>query len=239
MRVSQFEIYRLIQRSMEALGAGYGVDRDAARFVSWLEARGLPGLVMFEQQLARLEAGLPVPRIEHQSEAEIDVVLDGAAIACAGALLDLAAGRARQSGAVQLRLRGCRAPLYLIPAAAEADIPLSLTWPTALGEVGAVMAQGNVTLFSRQGVKIDAALLAEATGDVLLRAIGKTVPRRTGLGVALTADMLRQRLDGSFSAGVAVDPALWQRIDRVAGRVQVPATTVSRERGAGGGDANI
>ena len=46
MRASQFEIYRLVQRAMEALGAGYGVDRDAARMTAWLEARGLPGLVI-------------------------------------------------------------------------------------------------------------------------------------------------------------------------------------------------
>ena len=239
MRVSQFEIYRLIQRSMEALGADYGVDRDAARFVSWLEARGLPGLAMFGQQLARLEAGLPRPRIEHRNGTDIDVAVDGPAIACAGALLDLAVGYLRQSGDVQLRLRGCSAPVYLIPAAVEADLPLSLAWPTPRGEVSAVMAEGAVSLFVKEGAAIDAALLDNSIGDVVLKAIRKASPRRTGVGVALTADSLRQRLDHSLDAGVAVDPALWQRIDRVAARVQVPASTVSRERGAGGGDANI
>src|SRR5690348_3808492 len=73
MRVSQFEIYRLIQRSMEALGAGYGVDRDAARFVAWLEARGLPGLAAFEQELGRLETGLPMPRLIRHGEREIEI----------------------------------------------------------------------------------------------------------------------------------------------------------------------
>jgi len=239
MRVSQFEIYRLIQRSMEALGAGYGVDRDAARFVAWLEARGLPGLAAFEQELGRLETGMPVPRPIRHGATEIEIALDGPAVACAGALLDLASGQVRQSGDMQLRLLGCSAPLYLIPAAVEADLPLSLAWPTPRGEVGAVIAQGNVTLFVKEGVAIEAALLAELAGDVLLRAIRKASPRRAGVGVALTADSLRQRLDHSLDAGVAVDPALWQRIDRVAARVQVPASTVSRERGAGGGDANI
>lgn len=239
MRVSQFEIYRLIQRSMEALGAGYGVDRDAARFVAWLEARGLPGLAAFEQELGRLETGLPMPRLIRHGEREIEIALNGPAVACAGALLDLASGQVRQSGDVQLRLLGCTAPLYLIPASVEADLPLSLSWPTSCGEVDAVIAQGDVNLFAKEGVALEAALLAEPAGEVLLGTIGKTSPRRTAVGMALTADSLRRRLDHSLDAGVAVDPALWQRIDRVAARVQVPASTVSRERGAGGGDANI
>lgn len=239
MRVSQFEIHRLVQRAMEALGAGYGVDRDAARYVTWLEARGLPGLAAFGQELTRLEAGLPKPRIEQRSAVEIEIVLDGPAIACAGALLDVAVGQARRSGEVLLRLRGCRGPLLLIPAAVEASMPLSLDWPTASGEIAAITAQGNATLFAGKEVDVGAALRAEPTGDVLLRIIPKTAPTRTDVAVALTADSLRQRLDDSLNSGIAVDDALWQRIDRVAARVQVPASTVSRERGAGGGDANI
>jgi len=240
MRVSQFEIYRLIQRSMEALGAGYGVDRDAARAAAWLEARGLPGLVAFMAELAGLEAGMPVPRIVRRADTEIEIALGGSAIACAGALLDLATGQMRQSAGVQLRLRGCTAPLYLIPAAAEADVPLSLAWPSGVGEVGALVSQGNVTLFAAApGIAIDAALLAEPTGDVLLRAIRETSPTRTGVGLGLSAEALRQRLDESLATGVAVDEELWQRLNSVAARVQVPASTTSRERGAGGGDANV
>ncbi len=152
MRVSQFEIYRLIQRSMEALGAGYGVDRDAARAAAWLEARGLPGLLAFADTLPRLEAGLPTPRLVRQSEGEIEIVLSGPAIACAGAMLDLVVGQWRRSGRSQLRIGSCTAPLYLIPGAIEAAIPLSLTWPTARGDVRAAVDNCSVPPVASSGL---------------------------------------------------------------------------------------
>lgn len=240
MQVSQFEIHRLIQRAMEALGAGYGVDRDAARCIAWLEARGLPGLAAFERDLASLETGLPKPRIEHRSEGEIAIAIGGSAIASASALLDLAVANTRRSGRALLRLSGCTAPLYLIPAAIEAglDSALSLAWPTALGGVGAIIGGGNVTLYLKPAAKIDAALLAAPTGDVVL-VVREVEPLSPDLEVALTPEDLALRFDESLSQGVDVDRALWRRLDKVAARVQVPASVVSRERGAGGGDANI
>ena len=55
MRVSQFEIYRLVQRALEGSGAPYGVDRDGAQAVAWLESRGLPGLRLLQEDLPFLE----------------------------------------------------------------------------------------------------------------------------------------------------------------------------------------
>jgi len=240
MQVSQFEIHRLIQRAMEALGAGYGVDRDAARCIAWLEARGLPGLAAFESDLARLETGLPRPRIERRSESEIAIALGGSAIASTGALLDLAAAKTRRSGRALLRLSGCTAPLYLIPAAIEAglDSALSLAWPTALGGVAALISGDGIALYLKPVTKVSAALSAAPTGDVVL-AVPGVEPLSPDLEVALTPEDLARRFDDSLNKGVEVDPALWLRLDKVAARVQVPASVVSRERGAGGGDANI
>ena len=49
---------------------------------------------------------------------------------------------------------------------------------------------------------------------------------------------LARRYEISLAQGIEVDDALWRRIDAVAARVQVPASTESRLKGAGGGDAN-
>ena len=90
MRVSQFEIYRLSQRALEALGAGYGVDRDGARATAWLEARSLPGLSLLAADLPDLERGIRPPRLEGEADAEIAIdAAGGSAIAYAGALMDI------------------------------------------------------------------------------------------------------------------------------------------------------
>ena|SRR5450432_3070988 len=230
MRVSQFEIYRLIQRAMEALGAGYGVDRDAARCVAWLQARGLPGLAAFDSELPRLEAGLPAARIQSRGEGELVIEAGGSALASAGAVLDLAVTAGR------LRLQGCTTPLFLIPGAAEAakNYPLSLAWRIAAGEVLLAFGDGP-TLFLAPGTDIRSALLAEPRGDVV---IGRAAAVPPQAAPALTAETLVARLDESLNKGITVDLELWRRLDAVAARVQVPASETSREKGAGGGDAN-
>ncbi|HEY2891732.1 MAG TPA: DUF3726 domain-containing protein [Dongiaceae bacterium] len=230
MRVSQFEIYRLIQRAMEALGAGYGVDRDAARAVAWLEARALPGLAAFDAELPRLEAGLPLARLQSRGESELVIEAGGSAIASAGAVLDLATTVGR------LRLQGCTTPLFLIPGAADAakNHPLSLAWQIAAGNV-LLTFSGGPNLFLPPGTEVRSALLAEPQGDVVIERATAMPPE---LAPALTAETLAARLDESLNKGIAGAPALWRRLDAVAARIQVPASETSRERGAGGGDAN-
>ncbi len=237
MQVSQFEIYRLIQRAMEALGAGYGVDRDAARHVTWLQARGFPALELFDHELAALEARLPRARLQGPSGHETIVDIDGSPIACAGALVDLVLARFRQSGEGRLRLRGCTTPLFLIPALAETASPGgSLSWLMGEGEVSVTAGGGEAALFAAPEISILPALAAPP-GDVLLAMPALATP--PGRVQALAARQLADRLNACLSRGVDVDEALWRRIDAVAARVQVPASSVSRERGAGGGDANI
>ncbi len=246
MQVSQFEIYRLVQRALEGLGAGCGVDRDAARAVAWLEARGLPGLARLDADLAGLDRGIRPPALE--SGAGSDIMIDaggGSAIAFAGAAMDLVIAQAAAgAGMARLRLRRCRSPLFLIPAAVECRLgfPLALSWQGPLGAVVArVDGGGRLTLFLEPDQGLVLALLDPAVRDIDLQAapaVKLAAPPPSGLDTVLDSRGLARRLAHSLDHGIEVDPALWRRIDEVAARVQVPASEESRLRGAGGGDAN-
>jgi len=236
MQVSQFEIHRLIQRAMEALGAGYGVDRDAARAVTWLQARGLPGLAVFDRELSALESGLPVARLQGESGGETIIELGGSAIACAGAVADLALAKFRQFTNARIRLRACTAPLFLIPALVDAALPgASLNWLVDGGEVSVIAGGGEATVFLPPEMSLNEAL-AGPRGDTLLSVPALAPP--PDLVAALSPAQMADRLNWVLSRGVDVDPALWRRLDAVAARVQVPASEESRKRGAGGGDVN-
>ena len=90
MRVSQFEIYRLVQRALEGSGAPYGVDRDGAQAVAWLESRGLPGLRLLQEDLPLLEGRFTGLALTRNAE---DIEIDAAgisAIAYGSAVIDLA-----------------------------------------------------------------------------------------------------------------------------------------------------
>src|SRR6516164_8110614 len=124
MRVSQFEIYRLVQRALEGSGAPYGVDRDGAQAIAWLEAHGLPGLRLLLADLTGLDGKFRGLKLGRE---EIDAS-DRSAIAYGSAVIDLARGWPA------LRLRRCRSPLFLLPAAIA--VPgRSLAWSQAAGPV--------------------------------------------------------------------------------------------------------
>jgi len=241
MRVSQFEIYRLVQRSLEALGAGYGVDRDGARAVAWLEARGLPGLLAFAAALLRLERGIPEARLESRSATEIRIDADGGpAITFGGAALDLLAARAGPAGSARL-LCHCRLPLFLIPPTVEiaGHRFAAISWRHGEGEARVLLEpEGALSVFQGSAQSAHAVLLSDPLGDVTVEISSTTIAPPSGLVKILDGTALARNFERSLSQGIEVDNVLWHRLDAVAARVQVPASVVSRERGAGGGDAN-
>jgi hypothetical protein len=220
MRVSQFEIYRLVQRALEGSGAPYGVDRDGAQAVAWLESRGLSGLDLLREDLPLLEdrfTGLTLTR----NAAGIEIDAGGlSAIAHASAVIDLA------RDGTALRLRRCRSPLFLLSAAVAVGVPLQLRWR----EIFCAAADGNSSIWADDGK----ALLDSTPIEVDIR---NGAPESSAKPFLDPAEFQR-RYEISLAQGIEVDDALWRSIDAVAARVQVPASTESRLKGAGGGDAN-
>ena len=215
MRVSQFEIYRLVQRALEGSGAPYGVDRDGAQAVAWLEARGLPGLRLLRADLPGLDGKIRGLALRHE---EIDA--GGlSAIAYGSAVMDLARGRA------SLKLRRCRSPLFLLPSAVASD--LTLCWRQAAGELRCCASGLHGS---------EPALLDPTPADVEIRSGDAAQPAGPAF---LDAAELARRYGRALEQGVEVDEEIWREIDAVAARVQVPASPESRLKGAGGGDANL
>jgi hypothetical protein len=249
MQVSQFEIYRICQRALEGLGAPYGIDRDGAAAAVWLEARGLPGLALLAGDLARLEkpnafVGL-TPRMSEAGSAELDA--EGRpAIAFTGAAVDFLMLLALRSpdGRGRLAIEQCRSPLFFLPAAAAvvgAGASLRLAWGDVAMDIGT------------DGLSIQLASDQLASGCSWFMALGEAGPFEVGLAYDRSATPaaavsgskrgpteaeLTCAYERSLQEGVSVDDGLWQRLSAVAARVQVPASEVSRIRGAGGGDAN-
>ena len=245
MRVSQFEIYRICQRALEGLGAPYGIDRDGAATIVWLEARGMPGLALLAADLERLGepnafAGLR-PRMADAGSAQLDA--DGRpAIAFPGAAVDflrLLALRA-DDGRGGLEIQHCRSPLCLLPAAvaaANADASLRLAWGDVTIDIGAA----GLSIRIASSLSWPVALREAGPVTVRLEYHRSTAPAASGSASkdeSIQAE-LSLAYDRSLQEGVTVDDSLWQRLSTVAARVQVPASEVSRQKGAGGGDANV
>ena len=245
MRVSQFEIYRICQRALEGLGAPYGVDRDGADAAVWLEARGLPGLALLAGELDRLDKpGAFAGMTPHFAAARGEATVEAGgrpAIAFPGAAVDLLLLLALQSPdrRGQLMIENCRSPLFLLPAAATAAGELSslrLAWDG----VAVMIESGRLSIWLPPGRPFATALGESGPHEVKLECSrGEPLAKPDSeLKRALSETELALAFDRSLDEGVAVDDGIWQRLSAVAARVQVPASEVSRLKGAGGGDAN-
>ena len=249
MRVSQFEIYRICQRALEGLGAPYGVDRDGAEAAVWLEARGLPGLALLAGDLEHLAkpdafAGM-TPPMATAGAAELDAA-GRPSVAFLGAALDFLRLLANQSpdGRGRLAIRDCRSPLFLLPAtvaAAGAGARFRLAW----GDVAAEIGSDSLSIWIAPGRIAPGRSAAQALDErgpcaVELACGQGEMPAAPGSGprAALSAVDLGRAYDRALDEGVAVDDGIWRRLSITAARVQVPASEVSRLKGAGGGDAN-
>ncbi len=245
MRVSQNEVYRIAQRALEGAGAGNGIDRDGAQAVAWLAARGLPGVAMLAASLDRMDgafAPLAPPR-RNGGSGVLDVA-DRPAIAWTGTLIDCVE-LLLDRGAHEVRLAACRWPLFLLPPAARRAAGrqnIRLNWTAGGGTVTCVAGRDGACRIVGEGTGIDlaAAFLDPAPVEVVLERPASAVraqDRDDGARV-IDADTLAATLQRTLTEGIAVDAAHWSRIAEAAKRVLVPASAESRDRGAGGGDAN-
>lgn len=240
MRVSQNEVYRVAQRALEALGAPHGVDTDGAGAVAWLEARGLPGVALLAMALGRLAGAFEPLTPPYRAEQEAVVDLAGRpAIAWAGSLVDGLDVLAGAGG--RLRLKACRWPLFLLPAAGRGR-GLRLRWPVGTGTVACSADPAGGCRIVGEGLagSLDAALRDDGPADVVLVTSTSTVraAERSEVAQVLDAAALDERLGRTLAEGIEVEAAAWAAASAMARRVLVPASEQSRLRGAGGGDAN-
>lgn len=247
IRVSQNEVYRAAQRALEAAGAPFGIDRDGALAVAWLEARQLPGLDLLAVALGRLDGAFgPFAAPEMDSTPAVLDLEGRPALAASGAVLDcLGLLRDRQEQPVRLSIRRCRWPLFLLPALATAaggGTGFLLRWRYGAAKVTCIAEPTGRCRIVLESSRIDLGQVVRSSGPVealvqdrtsSVRQASRADPARI-----VDAETLEVALRRTLTAGILVDDALWTRIGEVAARVLVPPSDESRQRGAGGGDPN-
>ena len=211
--VSPNEIESAVKRAVRGAGFAWGLAEDMAKAVRWLETRGAPGLTVLADHLEMIEG------LDSQAMA---VVIEGQRWCPAGGFLSpVLAGPALSDAAAVVAaseaftLTRVAAPLLLAPfAAAVSEVtrqPVRMAWPNAELECANGTVRCDTSL---------ATLASPAPGDVRI-----TLAQSPG----------QARVLATSQAGIAVDPALWKRLSVFVGRTYVPASALSRSKGAGAG----
>ena len=241
MIVSWNELQRVCQKAFRGLGVAAGTDDDSAFAVLWLQARGLDALAPLAAALSALGRTSPKPLVHSGRETWADVLDAGGqpAVSVASDALDFAVSCAGGRGtAAEVRVLAVEGGIFVAGALAHR--------PPSGHRIRVRWREGDTRRELDTGPIGERLLLTAPAGgeeddgpasDTVRILIGEPRGRRhPSWRIDADEAELERRALHSVTHGIEVPDALWGRLLTFAGRTLVPASAVSRERGAGGGE---
>ena len=229
MRLSLNEVEVNLRKA--ALGAGlpYGLAEDTGRAGAWLAARGLPGVVDCVAALEQME-NEGSRSLEFREGRDVLLIQNPASALLLGPAM---ADRLRLAGAGMGSFRVeavcVDSPFLCLAALAVAfedcEHPFTLAWGASTAPEVNACGNGEGVQLCRDAPRGPGDIFA-VLGDGTLTENVKTGP---------DLEVLRCE---SLETGVPVDREAWKRVNRLAARILVPATELSRLAGAGAGTSD-
>jgi len=221
---SYYEVYTNAQRAFSGLGFPYGADEDAAFIISWLEAFELSGIHLFANIQNKIDNNFDGTLTNKDFVNEINLEKKTCLMIGPG-LIDFLNFQTLKNNEVQLEIQQCIDPLFLIP----------LLYRSVKKNIYSKISNQNKTLtilgknkiFIHDDIKNNNC----ANFSLYLSKNEIQIPDEQDFS---TYDIFNQNL----SNGLNPHQSSWDNISALAFRTYVPESETSREKGAGGGDAN-
>ena len=248
MIVSWNELQRTCQKAFRGLGIPAGVDDESSFAVLWFQARGLDALTPLGAALASLERGPPRPLAPGRRDGDMDVLDAGGqpAISVASSALDFAVARSVEREArTEVLLAGVDGGAFVAGALPQRPTPgrcAQVRWwegDTRCGLDVAVNGEHRVCMASAEVPPCNWEVRRDSVRIVIDEpGQGGWIAQDASWRIVADDTELERRAMDSVTRGIEVPGTLWARLLVFAKRTLVPATHVSRETGAGGGDYN-
>ena len=224
MSYSYYEVYTNAQRAFSGLGFPYGADEDAAYIVAWLEAFDLNGVNLFSSLYSKLDSSFN-GSFKNTIGNKLDLQKRSCLMVGPG-LIDYLTFQANKNNEIKIELINCADPLFLIP----------LLYRSIKKNIFSNIADERNTLavINKENIFIHPEFKKNKISNlniILSKKIFKTLDADNNFTNYST---LRKNL----SNGLNPNSTDWNTISKLAFRTYVPESEESREKGAGGGDAN-
>ena len=224
MSYSYYEVYTNAQRAFSGLGFPYGADEDAAYIISWLEAFNLNGINLFSSLYPKLDKSFNGKFID-----KLDDKLDLENRSClmvGPGLIDYMTFKANKNHEIKIEIINCPDPLFIIP----------LLYRSMKKNIYSQILDGtnSLAVINKENIFIHPEIKNNKHSNFninLSKNVFETLDKKKDF-----MDYLN--LKKNVSNGLNPNSMDWNVISELAFRTYVPESETSREKGAGGGDAN-
>ena len=224
MSYSYYEVYTNAQRAFSGLGFPYGADEDAAYIISWLEAFELEGFNLFSSVQKKIDSNFNGALDNNKLFNKINLEKRSCLMIGPG-LIDFLNFHTLKNNEINIEFQNCSDPLFLIPLLYRAIKKNIFSKIINQNKIYAVLGKNKI--FIHDDIKNNDCpnfVLNLSTNEYQ---ISKEIN-------SLDYNIL----DTNISNGLNPDQSSWDEISDLAFRTFVPESEESREKGAGGGDAN-
>ena len=224
MSYSYYEVYTNAQRAFSGLGFPYGADEDAAYIISWLEAFELEGFNLFSSIQKKIDNNFNGALENNKLFNKINLEKRSCLMIGPG-LIDFLNFHTLKNNEINIEFQNCSDPLFLIPLLYRA-IKKNI-FSTIINQNKIYVVLGKNNIFIHDDIKNN------DCSDFILKLSTNEyqIPKEIN---SLDYNILNTNI----SNGLNPDQSSWNEISDLAFRTYVPESEESREKGAGGGDAN-
>ena len=224
MSYSYYEVYTNAQRAFSGLGFPYGADEDAAYIISWLEAFELEGFNLFSSIQKKIDNNFNGALENNKLFNKINLEKRSCLMIGPG-LIDFLNFHTLKNNEINIEFQNCSDPLFLIPLLYRAIKKNIFSKIINQNKIYVVLGKNNI--FIHDDIKNN------DCSDFILNLSTNEYQISKEIN-SLDYNILNTNI----SNGLNPDQSSWDKISDLAFRTYVPESEESREKGAGGGDAN-
>jgi len=230
MGYSFYEIYTTSQRAFRGMGFPFGADEDAAYIIAWLELNKLKGVDIFKNNIEQIDQ--QYDGVLNLKEMNKGIDFKNKSILMKGSgLIDFLQSNIYQNNKISININNCSNGILFLPLLHKANKNiryLELIFKDSYKQANIFKIYDNKIFYN-----IEENIINESEVRITLSNEDLSETNNTYKEI-INEKIIQENLSKSLTP----NEDNWNKISIIANRTFVPESEESRNKGAGGGDAN-
>ena len=230
MGYSFYEIYTTSQRAFRGMGFPFGADEDAAYIIAWLELNKLKGVDIFKNNIEQIDQ--QYDGVLNLKEMNKGIDFKNKSILMKGSgLIDFLQSNIYQNNKISININNCSNGILFLPLLHKANKNiryLELIFKDFNKQTSIFKIYDNKIFYN-----IEENIINESEVRITLSNKDLSETNNTYKEI-INEKIIQENLSNSLTP----NENNWNKISMIANRTFVPESEESRNKGAGGGDAN-